>query len=74
MEAGCSAPEIPGLPWEYDRELYLRPDEIKRLFRRLQDFGGIFCLFEKLNGFFLESILFAPVFGGLGWRGLVLVP
>ena len=33
-------------PWEYDREMYKRRNEIERLFRRLKGFRRIFS-FEK---------------------------
>ena len=33
-------------PWEYDREMYKRRNEIERLFRRLKGFRRIFSRFE----------------------------
>lgn len=33
-------------PWEYDRELYKRRNEVERLFRRLKGFRRIFSRFE----------------------------
>lgn len=36
-------------PWEYDRELYRRRNEIERLFRRLKGFRRIFTRFDKLD-------------------------
>ena len=36
-------------PWEYDRELYKRRNEVERLFRRLKGFRRIFSRFEKLD-------------------------
>jgi transposase len=35
-------------PWEYDREMYKRRNEVERLFRRLKGFRRIFSRFEKL--------------------------
>ena len=48
-------------PWEYDREMYKRRNEIERLFRRLKGFRGIFSRFEKLDVIFLGFILFALI-------------
>ena len=57
-------------PWEYDRALYKKRNEIERLFRRLKGFRRIFSRFEKLDVLFLgflnfaliiEALLFAPV-------------
>ena len=45
-------------PWEYDREMYKRRNEIERLFRRLKGFRRIFSLFEKLDVVFLGFMLF----------------
>ena len=48
-------------PWEYDREMYKRRNEIERLFRRLKGFRRIFSRFEKLDLVFLGFILFALI-------------
>jgi len=40
-------------PWEYDRALYKKRNEIERLFRRLKGFRRIFSRFEKLDALFL---------------------
>ena len=52
-------------PWEYDREMYKRRNEIERLFRRLKGFRRIFSRFEKLDEVFLGFILFALIFDAL---------
>lgn len=36
-------------PWQHDRMLYQRRNEIERLFRRLKGFRRIFSRFEKLD-------------------------
>ena len=41
-------------PWEYDRALYKKRNEIERLFRRLKGFRRIFSRFEKLDVVFVE--------------------
>ena len=47
------------VPWEYDRVLYKRRNEIERLFRRLKGFRRLFSRFEKLDVMFLAFITFA---------------
>ena len=49
-------------PWEYDRGMYKRRNEIERLFRRLKGFRRIFSRFEKLDVLFLGFISFALIF------------
>ncbi len=63
-------PEVPPKatrvdPWEYDREMYKRRNEIERLFRRLKGFRRIFSRFEKLDVIFLGFILFALIIDAL---------
>ncbi len=48
-------------PWEYDRELYKKRNEIERLFRRLKGFRRIFSRFEKLDVLFLAFLYFALI-------------
>ena len=48
-------------PWEYDRGLYKRRNEIERLFRRLKGFRRIFSRFDKLDALFRGFICFALV-------------
>ena len=43
-------------PWEYDRELYKKRNEVERLFRGLKGFRRIFSRFEKLDVIFLGFI------------------
>ena len=52
-------------PWEYDREMYKRRNEIERLFRRLKGFHRIFSRFEKLDLIFLGFIVFALIIDAL---------
>ena len=52
-------------PWEYDREMYKRRNEVERLFRRLKGFRRIFSRFEKLDVMFLGFISFALIVDGL---------
>ena len=48
-------------PWEYDRALYTKRNEIERLFRRLKGFRRIFSRFEKLDVVFLAFLSFALI-------------
>jgi len=49
-------------PWEYDRELYKRRNEIERYFLRLKKrFRKIFTRFDKLDVLFSGFILFAMI-------------
>ena len=52
-------------PWEYNRELYKRRNEIERLFRRLKGYRRIFSRFEKLDVLFLGFIHFVLIFDAL---------
>jgi transposase len=48
-------------PWEFDRELYKKRNEIERLFRRLKGFRRIFSRFEKLDVLSLAFLYFALI-------------
>jgi transposase len=48
-------------PWDYDRVLYKKRNEIERLFRRLKGFRRIFSRFEKLDVVFLAFLSFALI-------------
>jgi transposase len=48
-------------PWEYDRVLYKKRNEIERLFRRLKGFRRIFSRFEKLDVVFIAFLSFALI-------------
>ena len=52
-------------PWQYNRAMYKRRNEIERLFRRLKGFRRIFSRFEKLDVMFLGFISFVLVADGL---------
>lgn len=52
-------------PWEYDRELYKKRNEVERLFRRLKAFRRIFSRFEKLDEMFTAFIHLAFIVDGL---------
>jgi transposase len=48
-------------PWQYDRAMYRRRNEIERLFRRLKGFRRIFSRFDKLDVIFLAFLNFALI-------------
>ncbi len=48
-------------PWDYDRAIYKKRNEIERLFRRLKGFRRIFSRFEKLDVLFLGFLSFALI-------------
>lgn len=48
-------------PWEHDRALYKKRNEIERLFRKLKGFRRIFSRFEKLDVLFLAFLCFALI-------------
>ena len=48
-------------PWDYDRELSKRRNEVERLFRRLKRFRRVFTRFDKLDGVFSFFIYFALI-------------
>ena len=48
-------------PWQYDRAMYRKRNEIERLFRRLKGFHRIFSRFEKLDVLFLGFLTFALI-------------
>ena len=52
-------------PWEYNRALYKKRNEIERLFRRLKGFRRIFSRFEKLDVVFLAFLNFALIVDAL---------
>jgi len=48
-------------PWEYDKALYKKRNEIERFFRRLKAFRGIFTRYDKLDRMFTAFIFLACI-------------
>ena len=48
-------------PWEYDKEMYKKRNEVERLFRRLKGFRRIFSRFDKLDVVFRFFINFSLI-------------
>jgi len=49
-------------PWDYDKELYKRRNEIERLFRLLYGFRRVFVRFEKLDAMYMGFVKLALVY------------
>ena len=49
-------------PWDYDREMYKKRNEIERLFRRMKGFRRLATRFDKLDVVFIAFIHFALIF------------
>jgi len=52
-------------PWQYDKEMYKRRNEVERLFRRLKGFRRVFSRFDKLDVMFMAFIHFAMIIEAL---------
>jgi len=61
-------------PWQYDKALYRRRNEIERLFRRLKGFRRIFSRFDKLDVVFLAFLHFALIVEALRFLNSVKKP
>jgi len=48
-------------PWQYDKAMYRKRNEVERLFRRLKGFRRIFSRFEKLDLLFLGFLTFVLI-------------
>ena len=48
-------------PWEYDKEIYKRRNEVERYFRRLKGFRRVFTRYDKLDVMYSSFILFAMI-------------
>lgn len=48
-------------PWEYNKEMYKKRNEVERLFRRLKGFRRIFSRFDKLDVVFKFFINFSLI-------------
>ena len=48
-------------PWQYDKAMYRKRNEVERLFRRLKGFRRIFSRFDKLDILFLGFPNFALI-------------
>jgi len=49
-------------PWDYDKELYKKRNEVERLFRRIKAYRRIFTRYDKLDIIYLGFLLLAFTF------------
>jgi transposase len=61
-------------PWQLDRAMYRKRNEIERLFRRLKGFRRIFSRFDKLDVIFLGFLNFALIVEALRYLTSVNTP
>ena len=52
-------------PWDYDKELYKRRNEVERYFLRLKRFRKVFTRYDKLDVVFLAVIMLAMIFDAI---------
>ena len=48
-------------PWEYDKELYKRRNEVERYFRRIKAFRRVFTRYDKLDVMYASFVTFAMI-------------
>lgn len=48
-------------PWDYDRQIYKRRNEVERLFRRIKGYRRVFVRYDKLDVTFLAFITLALI-------------
>ena len=49
-------------PWEYDKELYKRRNEVERYFLRIKHFRRVFTRYDKLDVLYLGNLTLAMIF------------
>ena len=52
-------------PWEYDRVMYRRRNEIERLFRRVKAYRRVFTRYDKLDVLFTGFVVFVLIYEAL---------
>lgn len=52
-------------PWDYDKELYKRLNEVERYFFRLKRFRKVFTRYDKLDATFIAVIMLAMIFDAI---------
>jgi len=52
-------------PWEYDKELYKRRNEVERFFLRIKRFRKVFTRYDKLDSSYMAVVNLAMIFIGL---------
>lgn len=49
-------------PWDYDKELYKRRNEVERFFLRIKRFRRVFTRYDKLDKLYLGNFMMAMIF------------
>ena len=52
-------------PWEYDKELYKRRNEIERYILRIKRFRKVFTRYDKLDVMYAGVLILAMIFDSL---------
>ena len=52
-------------PWEYDKELYKRRNEVERFFLRIKRFRKVFTRYDKLDVTYIAVVTMAMIFDAL---------
>ena len=52
-------------PWDYDRELYKKRNQVERFFLRIKRFRKVCTRYDKLDSIFLSVIMLAMIFDAL---------
>ena len=52
-------------PWEYDKELYKRRNEVERYFLRIKRFRRVFTRYDKLDALYLGNLTLAMIFDAI---------
>jgi len=61
----CSAEIKHKKPWDYDKELYKRRNEVERYFLRIERFRKVFTRYDKLDSSYSAVVYLAMIFMGL---------
>jgi transposase len=48
-------------PWEYDRGIYKRRNEVERLFRRIKRFRRVFTRYDKTDIMYIAFVMYALI-------------
>ena len=52
-------------PWEYDKEIYKKRNQVERYFLRIKRFRKVLTRYDKLDAIFLSVIMLAMIFDAL---------
>lgn len=52
-------------PWDYDKELYKRRNEVERYFLRIKRFRRVFTRYDKLDTLYLGNLTLAIIFDAI---------